>query len=399
VAIATNPLTGTTTAQTFLVGETVYLRSIEKEDARWSVALRDSPYPVSPQRTEKWITEDLAGQNPWDDNTTLAIRRRADDVIVGSLRVRNGHTFLRWEVSAHVDPLYGPRSSAWKAEAIEIAVNWLIDERQMAMVFIRLAATEQIVIDRLVASGMRETTRLRERYLHDGKRVDQVILQQFNPAWLATVGDPADQILPRTGIGTPRPRPLRPEATVVAPKNAVLVGPRVYLRPYTEADIAAYVRWDRQEIVEPFLLGRNLSSLAGELHAHNEDEKQDFPEFIPLAICLRDTDAYIGDVTLIYPDFVNRSAETASWLHHAFRAQGYGSEAKHLLLEYAFNILGLHMIESWVRSENTRSAAALRKQGYREAGMLGWNSHRGGQFTNFVTFDLLAEEWRNLNEA
>ena len=43
---------------------------------------------------------------------------------------------------------------------------------------------------------------------------------------------------------------------------------------------------------------------------------------------------------------------------------------------------------------NTRSAAALRKQGYREAGQINWlYSHQGGM-DNMVVFDLLAEEWR-----
>ena len=41
-----------------------------------------------------------------------------------------------------------------------------------------------------------------------------------------------------------------------------------------------------------------------------------------------------------------------------------------------------------------RSAAALRKQGYRECGQLNWFYPYEGGFGNFLVFDLLAEEWR-----
>ena len=39
-------------------------------------------------------------------------------------------------------------------------------------------------------------------------------------------------------------------------------------------------------------------------------------------------------------------------------------------------------------------AAALRKQGYREAGRDHWIAFRDGRFVSFVAFDLLASEWR-----
>jgi RimJ/RimL family protein N-acetyltransferase len=104
-------------------------------------------------------------------------------------------------------------------------------------------------------------------------------------------------------------------------------------------------------------------------------------------------------VALVHPDWINRTAETASWMLKEYRGQGYGSEAKHLLLEYAFDRLGLRMLESWVRFENTRSAAALRKQGYREAGAFAWTSYRDARFTSFIVFDLLASEWRDLKTS
>jgi RimJ/RimL family protein N-acetyltransferase len=48
---------------------------------------------------------------------------------------------------------------------------------------------------------------------------------------------------------------------------------------------------------------------------------------------------------------------------------------------------------------NTRSAAALRKQGYRDAGRITWTHPVDGIFGNVAFFDLLASEWRELPRA
>jgi RimJ/RimL family protein N-acetyltransferase len=52
------------------------------------------------------------------------------------------------------------------------------------------------------------------------------------------------------------------------------------------------------------------------------------------------------------------------------------------------------MVRSFVWGPNTRSQAALRKQGYRDAGGFRWQSTVGADFVDTVTFDLLASEWR-----
>ncbi len=48
---------------------------------------------------------------------------------------------------------------------------------------------------------------------------------------------------------------------------------------------------------------------------------------------------------------------------------------------------------------NTRSAAALRKQGYRERGREHWLIPVDGGYQNLIVFDLLAGEWRAMPRA
>jgi RimJ/RimL family protein N-acetyltransferase len=52
------------------------------------------------------------------------------------------------------------------------------------------------------------------------------------------------------------------------------------------------------------------------------------------------------------------------------------------------------MLWSWVKSRNPRSQAALRKQGYRDAGRLSWTNFGPDGFEDARMFDLLADEWR-----
>ncbi|MGI9254504.1 MAG: GNAT family N-acetyltransferase, partial [Thermomicrobiales bacterium] len=98
---------------------------------------------------------------------------------------------------------------------------------------------------------------------------------------------------------------------------------------------------------------------------------------------------------IYYADWLSRTAETGTWIYRpAHRGGGLGTEAKHLLLEWAFQRAGLNMVWSWVFEGNDRSAAALRKQGYRDAGRIDWVNRTGGGLRNARVFDLLASEWR-----
>ena len=380
-------------AQTILVGENVYLRPIEKKDAKRSVSLRDTPYPVSPHRTREWIKDELGKQDP-EKKQTLAIVRKADDVVLGSLHIDSDDWVQSW-IDARVDPLFGDRGQRWKAEALTLVVNYLLDERLKPSVLIEQPTAETVVVELLREAGMIETARFRESRRIGGEFADLLALQKFNQGWLKTLGDPMDIPLERTGTGKPRPVPLKVDSLPEAPRNAVMVGKRVYLRPLAKEDITEENVWSRQETETFFDIGRYLPSEVGTNHWIAELEKKDPPDWVLLSVRLRENDLHIGTVMLIEIDYINKRAETGSFFHRPdYRGSGYGSEAKQLLLEYAFDVLGLHMIQSWVLFPNTRSAAALRKQGYREAGRVCWVYPFEGGFNNFVVFDLLASEWR-----
>jgi len=178
-------------------------------------------------------------------------------------------------------------------------------------------------------------------------------------------------------------------------RNAMMVGARVYLRPFEVADAETLAAITATETDTFMYRGRTpFSPLAYERDI-GEAYKGEHPPFIAFIVALRADDRCIGMVGVESIDYLQQTAWTFSQLGPAeFRNQGYGTEAKHLLLEYCFDRLLLHVLCSTVFETNTRSAAALIKQGYREAGRLKWIDVKGGRYRDALLFDILRDEWR-----
>ncbi|MEJ7901622.1 MAG: GNAT family protein [Thermomicrobiales bacterium] len=393
---STKPAPGTGhLGQTFLVGEEVYIRAIEPADSAYGQSWTRTILPRSTERYEKWIKEEMTKAR---HQATYIILRKSDDVAVGSLTTR------RWdpvtEVMPWVDPLSGERGQRWLAEALGMAIPWLVDEQQRPIVKIHVGADQQAVIVALNEIGAFETVRFREMLRTWGGRTDLFLFEYLNRHWVDRLGDPRDVTLEQSGTGEPRPVPAPVTLDGDPPANAVKVGQRVYLRPIEKKDAPQIARWTRQETETFWDAGRWMYSTHGYAAWETDQQKKDPRTSVNFAVCLRANDELLGTLGIDGVDYVHGFAETGSLINRPeYRGAGYGSEAKHLLFDYAFNTLNLHALQSFVIYPNTRSAAALRKQGYQEAGRLHWDFASFGKFENFVCFDLLASDWRQMPRA
>ncbi|HUG16975.1 MAG TPA: GNAT family protein [Thermomicrobiales bacterium] len=176
--------------------------------------------------------------------------------------------------------------------------------------------------------------------------------------------------------------------------NPVIVGDRVYLRPMEEGDNDAQARYSAAETETMMDRWRMpFSPIAFEqfldkLYTHLP------PSDVVFAVCLANDDTMIGVVELNDIDWIHRTAETGSWIGDAnYRGKGFGTEAKHLLLEYAFDHIQLHALHAWVIEPNTRSSSALAKQGYRLAGRQRWVETRDGAHIDALMYDVLRDDW------
>jgi RimJ/RimL family protein N-acetyltransferase len=114
---------------------------------------------------------------------------------------------------------------------------------------------------------------------------------------------------------------------------------------------------------------------------------------ITVGICTHEG-VLIGTMGLHRIDCLNGTATTGSVIFdEEYRNRGYGTDAKMILLDYAFNMLGLHIVESRVIGFNTRSAAYSQKCGYKVDATLRSRFYRFGKRHDEIILSVVREEW------
>lgn len=74
--------------------------------------------------------------------------------------------------------------------------------------------------------------------------------------------------------------------------------------------------------------------------------------------------------------------------------RGHGTEAARLIIDYGFNQLNLHRINSSAVAFNTRSIKMHLRLGFKEEGRARQKLFRNGAYHDEIIFGLLREEWK-----
>ncbi len=176
-----------------------------------------------------------------------------------------------------------------------------------------------------------------------------------------------------------------------------LIGSRVQLRPYEEQDAAVLAGWLNDPDLRELILLRFPVSIAGEKGWITSLTASVPPRNIAFGIELKTTGTLIGSIGLHEISWVQRRAATGIFLYPASqRGKGYGTEAKNLLLDYAFGELGMRSLWALAFEHNTASIRALEKQGYRRGGVFRKSALVKGRWVDSIYFDILREEWEEL---
>lgn len=104
----------------------------------------------------------------------------------------------------------------------------------------------------------------------------------------------------------------------------------------------------------------------------------------------------IGCMGLHTIDWKNRRATTGAVLTEKHCNKGFGTAAKMLLLNWAFNELGLIKVRSSIIAYNNRSAAYSNKCGYKEVGRLKKHHFRRGTWHDEILMEVHSEPWQKL---
>ncbi|MDB5188218.1 MAG: GCN5-related N-acetyltransferase [Candidatus Kaiserbacteria bacterium] len=170
-------------------------------------------------------------------------------------------------------------------------------------------------------------------------------------------------------------------------------GKRVLLRPLERADIPTLRRWMNDPEITQFLM-RAFPLMEKEEEEWIENKHMNQND-VALGIVTVENKKLIGSIGLHGINWQHRTATTGTVLgEKECWGKGYGTEAKMLLLDFAFNTLDLYGVVSRVLSHNGRSLAYGKKCGYEEVGRLPqWIRRQNGERCDEVLLIVTQEKW------
>ncbi|MBT7227936.1 GNAT family N-acetyltransferase [Candidatus Parcubacteria bacterium] len=175
-------------------------------------------------------------------------------------------------------------------------------------------------------------------------------------------------------------------------KVVFLQGKKVVLRPVNKAtDMEAFQRWINDPGVRKFMTGFTPIGLQEEEEWIDGLGKR--KNNITFAIETLEGEL-IGNIGLHGIDWVARVATTGALIgDEQNRGKGYGTDAKMILLDYAFHTLNLRKVCSEAIAYNGRSLAFNARCGYKEEGRRKDHFFKDGQYYDGVLTAVFREEW------
>lgn len=143
-----------------------------------------------------------------------------------------------------------------------------------------------------------------------------------------------------------------------------LVGEGVYLRPLEIEDVTdEYLQWMNNVELAKFIPAMTFPGTRKAIESYVAKESCN-PASVFLAIIEKNTGKHVGNIKLGSISWVDRNAEFGRMLgDESARYKGYGSEAAHLILRYAFDVLNLHKVFATCLASNSAAISSNKKNG------------------------------------
>lgn len=173
-------------------------------------------------------------------------------------------------------------------------------------------------------------------------------------------------------------------------------GMLTYLRPFKKTDAPILQRGVNDPEVRQFL---------GRVYPVTEREEEEWIDKqgrsdtdVALAIMTVADDKLIGSIGLHHISWSDRTAVTGTVIWDKdYWSKGCGTDAKMLLLDFAFNALDLLIVQSKVIAFNARSLRYAEKCGYKEVARIPeWKRGKDGKRYDEVILTVTQETWRPL---
>lgn len=180
------------------------------------------------------------------------------------------------------------------------------------------------------------------------------------------------------------------------PETVWRSGIHIYLRPIMETDIPQFQYWVNDVVNARFINITQPMGILAEQEWYKRTADGDSNK-ISAAVCLQNG-TLIGTIGMtINTD--NQSAVTGTLIGpHQCKGKGYATEAKMLILDYAFNWRGLRKVTSKILALNDRSQKYAARCGYRWMATIEQEHFRDGKWVDELLYVVFADEWRPLWE-
>ena len=174
----------------------------------------------------------------------------------------------------------------------------------------------------------------------------------------------------------------------------VLVGRQVALREMRTTDAPSLFALLTAEEVARFISPPPSSVEGFERFIKWAARQRAMGSYVCFAVTLADSDTAIGifQIRSTEPDF-----GTAEWgfaLGSPFWGTGVFQEGAELVMEFAFETIGVHRLEARAALRNSRGNGALKKIGAKQEGILRKSFLRNGEYLDQALWTVLDEDWR-----
>jgi RimJ/RimL family protein N-acetyltransferase len=174
-----------------------------------------------------------------------------------------------------------------------------------------------------------------------------------------------------------------------------LEGSRIGLRPLQYADADALVKaaaegelWNLQVTIVP-------SADTVDAYLKKALDGRETGTVMPFVIVLKDTGEVIGSTRFWKIDRINRKLEIgSSWIATRWQKTFVNTEAKYLMLRYAFEVLDCVRVQFTTDENNQTSRNAILRLGAQQEGIVRHERIMpDGRKRNSVRFSIIDDEW------
>ncbi|NQZ77487.1 MAG: GNAT family N-acetyltransferase [Ekhidna sp.] len=145
-------------------------------------------------------------------------------------------------------------------------------------------------------------------------------------------------------------------------------------------------KWYTEDLTDPDRLEKWMTSRL---------ESSSNGEMMSYAVILNSTNAVIGSTSYGHISWTEKTLEVGwTWLSQSHIGTGINKHVKFLMLNHAFEVMGVERLELRTDEENVRSRRAMEKIGAKFDGTL--RNHRytqGNKRRNTVIYSIIRPEW------